>query len=132
MRGALRPVSVRGLLLLIAVVIVLIAIDGGSVFLTKISPPTTSRAPATRRLRWRRRCRPTSRRRSSLCTWPSGMPRATASPVKDTSFVIYPGGRVTLTGTKTAPTVLFHHFSWLASLARVSTTVTVDPLPYDS
>ena len=52
--------------------------------------------------------------------------------VKDTSFVIYPGGRVKLTGTKTAPTVLFHHLSWLAPLARVSTTVTVDPLPYDS
>ena len=47
-------------------------------------------------------------------------------------FAIYPDGRVTLTGTKTAPTILLHRLSFLRHFAEVSTTVTVEPLPYTS
>ncbi len=47
-------------------------------------------------------------------------------------FTIYPDGRVTLTGTKTAPTILLHRLSFLSHFAEVSTTVTVEPLPYTS
>ena len=38
---------------------------------------------------------------------------------------------VTLTGTKTAPTLLIKHLAVLSHWARVSTTLTVEPLPYD-
>ena len=47
------------------------------------------------------------------------------------NFEIYPDGSVTLTGTKTAPTLLLKHLSVFAHWARVSNTLTVAPLPYD-
>ena len=46
-------------------------------------------------------------------------------------FTIYPDGSVTLTGTKTAPTLLMQHVALLSRLTHVSTTLTVEPLPYD-
>ena len=52
--------------------------------------------------------------------------------VPSKGFTIYPDGRVTLTGTKTAPTILLHRLSFLSHFAEVSTTVTVEPLPYTS
>ena len=46
-------------------------------------------------------------------------------------FTIYPDGSVTLTGTKTAPTLLMQHVAVFDHLTHVSTTVTVEPLPYN-
>ncbi len=50
--------------------------------------------------------------------------------MRDKDFTIYPDGRVTLTGVKTAPTLLLDRVSVLKHFTQVSTTVTVTALPY--
>ena len=50
--------------------------------------------------------------------------------VQGKDFTIFPDGSVTLTGTKTAPTLLMKHLSVFDHLTHVSTTVTVEPLPF--
>ncbi|NYD42878.1 hypothetical protein [Nocardioides panaciterrulae] len=122
----------RGLLFLVTAAIVLFAIDGGSVLLTKMSSPDDVRGAGYAAAAVAEKM-PTNQQAAVVALHVAERDAESHGiTVKDTSFVIYPGGKVTLTGTKTAPTILFHHFSWLAPLARVSTTVTVDPLPYVS
>jgi hypothetical protein len=51
--------------------------------------------------------------------------------VRDQDFAIYPDGTVTLTGVKVAPTLLMKHLEFFHHITRVSTTLTVEPLPFD-
>ena len=45
-------------------------------------------------------------------------------------FTVYPDGRVTLTATRIAPTLVFRHLPILRDLTVVKATTTVSPLPY--
>jgi hypothetical protein len=45
-------------------------------------------------------------------------------------FTIYPDGRVALTAGKTAPTLLLKHIEPLSHYAEITSTVTVEKLPY--
>ena len=50
--------------------------------------------------------------------------------VEADDFALYRDGRVTLTVSRTAPTLLLQHVPGLRDLARVSSTATVTALPY--
>lgn len=50
--------------------------------------------------------------------------------VKRSSFRLFQGGRVQLTGTKTARTLLIHRFEPLRHHTRVTASTSVTPLPF--
>ena len=131
MRGFLQQLSFRGLIILAVAAVACLAIDTGSVILTKVSTPDDIRdagykaaavaeqGPATRQV--------------AVNALSAAQQDALAHGITVVSkgFTIYPDGSVTLTGTKTAPTLLMQHVALLSRLTHVSTTLTVEPLPYD-
>ena len=131
MRGLIRIVNVRTVLAVVALVLVVLAVDSGSVFLTKMSSgddvkeagykaaAVAKNGPATRQ--------------TAVAALDAAQADADGHNiiVNRKSFEIFPDGSVTLTGTKTAPTLLLKHLGGLAHWAHVSTTLTVAPLPYD-
>ncbi len=130
MRGPLQLFSFRGLAFLVALVVGVLAVDAGSVFLTKVSEPddvrTAGYAAAAVAAKG-----PTTRE-TAVTALAAARQDATVHgiTVSGQTFTIYPDGRVTLTGTKTARTFLLHRLSFLSDFAEVKTTVTVEPLPY--
>ncbi|GAA2142022.1 hypothetical protein GCM10009844_12830 [Nocardioides koreensis] len=132
MAGPLRLISLRGLGLLVAVAVVLLAVDSGSVVLTRMSEPDDVRTAGYKAAEVAK-TGPTVRQ-VALNALATARQDADTHDIKVPSkgFAIYPDGRVTLTGTKTAPTILLHRVSFLSHFAEVSTTVTVEPLPYTS
>lgn len=46
------------------------------------------------------------------------------------TFTLYPDGRVSLTGTRTAPTLLLERFDALRPMATVTSTTTISASPY--
>ena len=130
--STIRLMSLRSIGLLALFAAVLLAVDGGSVMLTRMSEPDDVRTAGYKAAEVAK-AGPTVRQVALNAL-------ATARQDADThditvpskGFAIYPDGRVTLTGTKTAPTILLHRLSFLRHFAEVSTTVTVEPLPYTS
>ena len=55
---------------------------------------------------------------------------AAALHIERKGFTVYPGGKVTLTVTRTAPTLVFKHLPVLRDLTVVTATTTVTALPY--
>jgi hypothetical protein len=116
--------------LLIATAVVLGGLDAGSVMLTQIRVPddvrraglvaaeTVSGQPVTRQ---------TAQLAFEAASAEAGQ-HGIAVSTKD--FTIYPDGRVTLTGGRTAPTLLLERIEPLRHYAEVRTTVTVEELPY--
>lgn len=132
MRGLLNTiVSVRAALLVAALVLAVLAIDSGSVMLTRMSSTDDVKqaghqaadvakgGPATRQ----------TAVAALAAAEEEAEPHGISVASKD--FTIYPDGRVKLTGTKTAPTLLMKHLSAFDHLIHVRTTLTVEPLPYD-
>jgi hypothetical protein len=125
--------SVRGLVLtLAAVVFVLGAIDGGSIFLTRMSVPDAAlnagyvAAAAAKG-------QPTTRGTALVAyraAREDGKKRDLQIRTKD--FTLYPDGKVKLTATRTARTVVLHRIPDWSHWADVSATVTVSALPYAS
>ena len=131
MSGLARFISRRGLGLLVAVAIALLAVDAGSVMLTKLSAPddvkTAGYAAAEVAVKSQSKTRLTA-----IAALRAAQDDAVSHgiTVSDKDFTIYPDGRVTLTGVKTAPTLLLDRVSVLKHFTQVSTTVTVTALPY--
>lgn len=131
MRGLLRIFSIRGVVAVAALVLVVLAVDTGSVLLTKMSShddvqqagyqaaAVAKRGPATRQ--------------TAVVALAAAERDAEPHGIRVASkgFTIYPDGRVTLTGTKTAPTLLMKHLAPFDHVIHVSTTLTVAPLPFD-
>ena len=116
--------------LLVSAVVVLGTVDGGSVFLTRMSVPDAARqvgyeaAAAVEN-------RPTTRQTAMVAFQAARQDaRGRNLLVRPQGFTLYPDGRVTLTASRTAPTMLLHRISALADLADVSATVTVTALPF--
>lgn len=132
MRGLLRLLSLRSLGILVAVALVLLAVDGGSVMLTRMSEPDDVRTAGYAAAAVAK-AGPTTQQ---VAVYALQVAQQNADgheiSVPSKGFTIYPDGRVTLTGTKTAPTLLMHRLSFLKRFTEVSTTVTVEPLPYES
>lgn len=131
MRIPLPPL--RGLVMMaFAVGFVLVAIDGGSVVLTKMSSPDDVRSIAHVAAATAERQPTTPRTARAAYDAAVADAKQYAITVHTKGFTIYPDGRVTLTGVKTAPTIFLDRVAALRGLADVSTTVTVEPLPYTS
>lgn len=113
--------------LLAAAALVVGLVDAGSVALTRVSVPHGVRDAG----------------RAAAATVPDppltpdaaaaalAAARAQARPrgltIRRKGFTIYPDGRVTLTGARTAPTLLLSHVDALRRLTEVSATETVQP-----
>jgi hypothetical protein len=125
--------SLRGLVLtLAAVVFVLGAIDGGSIFLTRMSVPDEAlnagyvAAAAAKG-------KPTTRG-TALVAYRAAREdgKKRHLHIRAKGFTLYPDGKVKLTATRTARTLVLHRFSASSHLAEVSATVTVSALPFAS
>ena len=131
MRGLLNIFNVRTAIIVAALVLAVLAVDSGSIMLTKMSSTddvkqaghqaadVAKHGPATRQ--------------TAIAALAAAEQEAGTHGISVASkdFTIYPDGRVTLTGTKTAPTLLMKHLSAFDHLIHVHTTLTVEPLPYD-
>ena len=132
MGGQFGLVLRRAVLLVVAVVIVLSALDGGSVALTQMQLPdhvkTAGYAAAEVS-----GSGPTDRQ-TAVAAWRAAEQAAEKNgfTVRPRNFTIYPDGRVQLTGTREAPTLLLHRLHALQHWARVTSTQTVKALPYTS
>jgi hypothetical protein len=119
-------------LTLAAIVIVLGAIDGGSIFLTRMSVPDaalkTGYAAAAAA-----KGQPTTRG-TALVAYRAAREdgKKRHLHIRAKGFTLYPDGKVKLTATRTARTLVLHRFSASSHLAEVSATVTVSALPFAS
>jgi hypothetical protein len=123
--GVSRPVWLAAMVL-----VVLGAVDAGSVMLTRLSVPDDVRrvghvaAAAAYG-------QPTTRKTAQAAfAAAQSEARHRGIVVTTDDFALYPDGRVTLTAQKTAPTLLVKRIEALSHFAEVQTTVTVEKLPY--
>jgi Flp pilus assembly protein TadG len=121
----------RGLVWMLAsVVLLLTVIDGGSIFLTRMSLPDAARdagyAAATAA-----DGQPTTRR-TALVAYNAAREEGEKRGlrIRTKNFTLYPDGKVKLTATRTAGTFILHRFPSLSHLADVRATVTVSTLPF--
>ena len=115
---------------LVAAFLLVALIDGGSVVLTSLSVPDDTGAaglaaaaavegePATERAAI------TAFKAAQL----AGAGDSLRVHTKD--FVLYPDGRVSLTASRVAPTLMFHRLPWFRDRAVVTATTTAQPLPF--
>jgi hypothetical protein len=122
----LRPLAY----LAIAAGLMVTVIDAGAVMLVRIKTPDDVRAAgiaAATAVKSRPVNADTARTAFDVATEES---RPIGLVVKATSFTLYPDGRVSLTGTRTAPTLLLERVDALSDLAKVTASATVSPSPY--
>jgi hypothetical protein len=130
MRGLVRIFNLRTAMVMAALVLAVLALDAGSVALTKMSSADDVQQAGYRAAEVAKNG--TANRQTAVAALAAAGQDAETHEitVQGKDFTIYPDGRVTLTGTKTAPTLLMKHLSVFDRLIEVSTTVTVEPLPY--
>jgi Flp pilus assembly protein TadG len=126
-------VSLRSIVLtLVAAVIVLCMVDGGSVFMTRASVPDAARnvgyAAANAA-----EGQPTTHRTVVLAyAAASDDAKSRNLTVSTKNFTLYKDGKVKLTASRTARTFLLRRISPWRHFADVSATVTVAALPFTS
>ncbi len=132
MVGQIRRLVQRALLVVVGAVIVLGALDSGSVALTQMQLPERVRTAGHAATEVSAQGK--VNRQTAVSAWKAAERSAEQQgfTISTTDFTIYPDGRVSLTGTRAAPTLLLHRVDALRHLARVSDTETVKPLPYSS
>lgn len=116
---------------LVAVALLLIAlVDGGSVVLTSLSVPDDTAVagqaaaaavegvPATKH--------------SAITAFEAAQSAGTGNSlqVHTKGFRLYPDGRVSLTASRVAPTLVIHRLPWFRDRAVVTSTTTAEPLPF--
>lgn len=113
-----------------AALLVVTVVDGGSVLLTEMSVPddtTTAGHAAAGAVEDER-----VSQQAAITAFEAA--RSTAAgdllEVRSRSFRLFPDGEVTLTASRTAPTLVMHRIPFLRDLTVVTSTVTVGPLPY--
>jgi hypothetical protein len=131
MRGLLTIFNIRTALLVLAALVAVLALDGGSVVLTKMSSADDIKHAGHEAASVAKTGPATQRTAVAALAVARQDAEAHGIDVEDKGFTIYPDGRVTLTGTKTAPTLLMEHLRPFSHLIHVSTTLTVEPLPFD-
>ena len=129
MSSTLSPIRPIGYLLAASMVIVS-GIDAGSVWLTRMSVPDNVReagqagAAAVEGM-------PATQKAAAIAyeaAAEEGRPHGLK--VKAKSFTLYPGGKVELTGARTAPTLLIDRIPALRHYTKVKATTTVTALPF--
>ena len=124
--SALRPVTY----LAVAALFLLGVVDGGSVFLALMSVPDRAREvghAAARAVEGQ-----PANQHNARVAYDAAVHAANTRTltVETKGFTLYPDGRVTLTATRTAPTLLLERIPPLRHLAQATATVTVSALPY--
>jgi hypothetical protein len=127
---ALPTTLKRLIMLMTSLVFALACADAGSVMITKLSLPDDVRAAAHAAAEIAKNAPATTQTAAGAHQAAQDSATLHGVTVHTKDFTIYPDGRVTLTGGKTAPTVLLDRVPQLAHLAEVANTVTVEPLPF--
>ena len=111
-------------------VVGLTLVDGGSVAITRASVPDEARnagysaAEAAHGM-------PNTQQAALIAYDAATRSGASAAlRIERKGFTVYPDGKVTLTVTRTAPTLVFKHLPVLRDLTVVTATTTVTALPY--
>ena len=115
---------------LMGAALVIAAMDGGSIALTHAWVPDDARdvgfaaAESVRGL--------PSTQQSAVVAYDAATRRGAVAAlhIDRQGFTVYPDGKVTLTVTRTAPTLVFKHLPVLRDLTVVTATTTVTALPY--
>lgn len=115
---------------LAAALLLVALIDGGSVLLTHMVVPDDTKAAGHAAAAAVEDQPPT--KQAAVTAFEAAQAAATGDSltVRPKGFTLYPDAKVTLTATRTAPTLVFHRLPWLSDLTIVSSTATVTTLPY--
>ena len=127
------PVSLKAIVwLFVSTIFLLVLIDGGSVFLTRVSVPDAARNAGYAAARAAEN-QPTTRR-TVLVAYNAARDDGEKRDlkIKTRNFTLYPDGKVKLTATRTASTLVLRRIPSWSHWADVSATVTVSALPYAS
>lgn len=115
-----------------AALTILLLVDGGAIMLTRMSTPERTRdaghvaAHAVEHM--------TVTQRTAVVAYDAARAAARddALQINTDDFRVLPDGRVRITGTRTAPTLVMHRLPLLRDYVSVTATETVEPLPYGS
>ncbi|HTW16838.1 MAG TPA: hypothetical protein VMF51_17020 [Nocardioides sp.] len=128
--------AVRRCLVLISLAVVgLLAVDGGSVLLTRLATPDELESAG------QKAAAVVAHRSEGVPTPQTAMAALEAAraeageheiTLSEDDFLVYADDSVELTGVATAPTLLLQRVPFLADLAEVTTTMTVEPRTIDS
>ncbi|WP_244928635.1 hypothetical protein [Nocardioides sp. W7] len=126
---------IKGSLTAVAVVAALLTIDGGSVLLTRLSTPDELEEAgyqAAAVVAHRDEDVPTPQ--TAVAAFEAARAEAGKHGItlSEDDFLVYADNSVDVTGTATAPTLLFKRLPFLEGLAEVSTTLSVEPRTIDS
>jgi hypothetical protein len=128
--------AVRRCLILISLAVVgLLAIDGGSVLLTRLATPDeleSAGQKAAAVVAHRSEGVPTPQTAMAALEAARAEAREHEITLSEDDFLVYADDSVELTGVATAPTLLLQRVPFLADLAEVTTTMTVEPRTIDS
>jgi Flp pilus assembly protein TadG len=118
--------------MLASVVLVLTVIDGGSVFMTRVSVPDAAKNAGYAAARAAENQPMT--RRTVLVAYNAARDDGEKRnlKIKTRNFTLYPDGKVKLTASRTARTLVLRRIPSWSHWADVSATVTVSALPYAS
>jgi len=115
----------------LAVAVQVIAlVDGGSVVLAELSVPQGTEASGQAAVAAVEGLPATKQNAVTAYTAARAAGDELSLRIHTEDFTLYPDGRVTLTGSRTAPTLVFHRLPWLRDLTVVTTTATVEGLPF--
>lgn len=125
----------RSLLLAAVVIAALLAVDAGSVLLTRLASPDeleSAGQKAAAVVAHRSEGVPTPQ--TALAALEAARAEAGEHEIalSEDDFLVYADDSVELTGVATAPTLLLKRVPFLADLAEVTTTMTVEPRTIDS
>lgn len=124
-------IGLRGLVgLAAAVTVVLGTVDAGSIMLTKLSVPDDVRSAGQAAVTATKNQPATGQTALVAFEAANADARSFGIEVSSKDFTLYHDGRVTLTASATAPTLLLQRLTPLRHLANITETVTVEPLPF--
>ena len=131
MHLSVPSIGLRGLVLpAVAIALVVGSIDAGSVVLTRLAVPDDVRT-AGQAAAVAAENQPVNRQTAQVAFEAAqAEARAYGIVIRTKDFTLYPDGRVTLTASRTAPTLLLDRIEPLRHYAEVTATETVSALPF--
>lgn len=125
------PLNLHGVVAVLGFALLVLAlVDGGSVFLSRMSVPDQARQAGYAAAAAVENEKATPRTVRVAFDAAREDARARNISISTKSFTLYPDGRVTLTARRTAPTLLLHRIPALSHLADVRATITVTAVPF--
>jgi len=124
------PSGSRFAVLLGAAFLLVVLIDGGSVVLTSLSVPDDTAAAGQAGAAAVEGVPPAER--SVITAFDAAQTAGTGNSLRvhTKDFMLYRDGRVSLTASRVAPTLVFHRLAWLRDRAVVTSSTTAQPMPF--